>query len=297
MVTLWNDGRSGAAGCLAGNLVLADIRDRERERFAERKGTTFFGSASIWVGRVCSTDAYLSARDRHWANLALEQHREVMSEANVHGWSVRYLFITAQASAPSIHYWIVPGELVERIVFSDQKKFAADYVAAVHIRENERRYQLEGQDITSFHHVLDLNPNDASRLERAFESARQQRERRAKRRGLASPTVPTEWAGAVDDVTARSDSASTGPRLGRFEIPLKGGRCAVLSLPVPTGDADLSRIKGWIDLMSDVLTESESPAVQAVSLLQQQSEARGTDKLSPEEIDEEIKQVRRGRRR
>ena len=61
---LWNDGRSGEAGCLAGNLVLAHLRDTQGESFSERKGTTFRGRTSIWVGRVCSTDAYLNARDR-----------------------------------------------------------------------------------------------------------------------------------------------------------------------------------------------------------------------------------------
>jgi len=49
----------------------------------------------------------------------------------------------------------------------------------------------------------------------------------------------------------------TSARSG-FTIPLSGARVAVLSLPVPVAAADIERIKGWIDLMREVLVESKA---------------------------------------
>jgi hypothetical protein len=295
-MNLWDDGRSGAAGCLAGNLVLAHLRDAAGESFSERKGTTFFGSGAIWIGRMCSTDAYLYGRDRHWANLSLEQHREISHEAGLEGRSVKYLFITALAGQPVIHYWTIPGALVERAAFSDSRH-AADYVYALHIREHDDgRFYLETEDVTEHHHVLPLNPASSSRLDDAFDATRRARQRREAQRDARRSADARQF-----------DAATPREPVGKqteFQIPLKGGRSALLQLPLPAADVDLARIKGWIDLMNDVLTESvsEEPstnvrrerATRAVSDLQNASLADGRDRITDEQIDSEIRDARRG---
>lgn len=295
-MNLWNDGRSGTAGCLAGNLVLAQLRDTSQEQFAERKGTTFHGRGSIWVGRICSTDTYLAGRERHWANLSLEQHREVTHEAALEGASVKYLFITALPGQHEIRYWVVPGETVERVAFS-APNLPKDFVYSLHIRENEQGgFFVEGENVSPYHHVLKLNAGSLSRLEQAFESDRASRQRRQEKR--KTPTIDREPGQATAGV-------STETR-GRFEIPLKGGRAAILQVPLPAADVDLARIKGWIDLMNDVLTEPVSiepgaearrvVATEAVKRLQASSATESKSRLTASEIDREIRQARRERK-
>ena len=297
-MNLWNDGRSGTAGCVAGNLVLAHVRDTQKEEFQERKGTTFRGRASIWIGRMCSTDSYLFGRDRHWANLSLEQHREVTHEASLEGATVKYLFITALAGEPVIHYWIVPSEVIERIAFSDPR-LPGDYVYSLHIREDDHeQYILEGEEVSGYHHVLKLPPAAASRVQKAFDADRTLRQRREEKRKPAKLVA--------NSASAEVSSSGIDVALGRFQIPLKGGRSAVLQVPLPAADVDLVRIKGWIDLMNDVLTEPREnqstvearreTAVNAVKQLQSASAAARKDRMSISEIDNEIRAVRRERR-
>ncbi len=270
-------------------MVLADIRDAQGEVFQERKGTTFRGRATLWVGRACATDDYLNARDRHWANLSIAQHREVMSEARLESICVKYLFITALMNQSTIHYWMVPGDVIDRIAFAAHQD-DPDFVYALHIRENAELFEIEGEDVTRFHRVLELSPAESNRLDAEFKTAKRARELRASKRF----------------VTARNDFAANREK-SSFQIPLNGGRSAVLSVPLPAADTDLQRIKGWIDLMSDVLTEpissagsspDESVAADAaITTLQRQAAAAGNDQLSDEDIAAEIRGARRERRR
>jgi len=293
-MNLWNDGRSGTAGCLAGNLVLAHIRDTAKEEFHERKGTTFRGRGSIWVGRMCSTDSYLFGRDRHWANLSLEQHREVNHEASLEGAAVKYLFVTALAGEPVIHYWTIPSEVIQRVAFSDPR-LAAEYIYSLHIRADDQgRFFLEGEDVSKYHQVLNLTSAASSRLERAFDADRAFRQRRQVRRRPARTATNDSASPQI------IDGAANEPR-GHFEIPLKGGRCAVLQVPLPAAEVDLARIKGWIDLMNDVLTEPRSQndtearrmtALESVKQLHAASAAAGKDRMTASQIDDEIRRAR-----
>lgn len=53
-----------------------------------------------------------------------------------------------------------------------------------------------------------------------------------------------------------AEAPSAGGQHGSaYAIPLAGGRNAMLTVPRPVQSADLQRIKKWIDLMEDVLTE------------------------------------------
>ena len=290
---IWTDGRSGPAGCLAGNLVLAELAATEGE-FSPRKGTTFRSKKSIWIGRMCSTDAYLFGRDRHWANLSLDQHREVMREASLAGENVKYLFITALAGQPELHYWVVPAAVIEAVAFSNRDQ-PADFVYSLHIREDsEGRFTVERTNVTQYHHQLELNPKAQTRLDRAFEKDKADRQRRQSKKAT-SIEVETQKAGTLSSCTRR-----------QFEIPLNGGRSAVLEVPVPAAEVDLTRIKGWIDLMNDVLTEPlngvewdhqsrRQEALTALKELQRDSVASGRDKLTMDDIENEIHSARRDR--
>jgi len=63
---------------------------------------------------------------------------------------------------------------------------------------------------------------------------------------------------------AWSNSGQTGdqtPQSGQeseaFSIPLSRGRAAILRISRPISESDFSRIRGWLDLMKDVLTDEE----------------------------------------
>jgi hypothetical protein len=227
---LWKDGRSGLAGCYAGNLALVDIARKHNERLSARKGTTFNGRRALLVGRVCSTDAYLNKGTAHWANLGPEQHAEVATEAKALRKNLVYLFITATAKPPGVHYWALPGELVGRVLPSLPVK-EVDKSCHIRIQEKDGRYFLQDLDISKYHSTVSLVDGKASKLTRAFEDQRRREQKRP-----------------------QPGNASNG--FQEFSIPLRAGQSAVLRLPKPTAEADLARIKAWIDLMADVLTES-----------------------------------------
>ncbi len=282
---MWRDGRSGPAGCTAGNLVLAHLEASAGETFHERKGTTFRSRDAIWVGRVCSTDAYLSARDRHWANLSWGQHQQVVAEARRDGAQVKYLFITVLEGEPVIHYWVLGSGLIDEVAFA-REGAGTEFVYSLHIRENGGRYEVDGHDVTKHHYRLRLEGSDARRMDTAFEATRAPKGRRAT--GRKAATGPLRTPGV------RSDP--------EFQIPVIGGRTATLTLPQPAARVDIERIKGWLDLMADVLTAtpSQSPSVTerraraslAVQSLRARAAAGEGASLTAEDIDDEIAAAR-----
>ncbi len=88
-------------------------------------------------------------------------------------------------------------------------------------------------------------------------------------------SATTDSASAVDlaPVASPASSAHQVPEFARpasivaqsssYTIPLTKGRVGVLQLPVPVALSDVDRLKKWLDLMSEVLTESDNPEVSA----------------------------------
>src|SRR5438093_13323406 len=97
---LWDDGRSGAAGCAAGNIALHELEAREGP-IKKIKGTTFESAKALIVGRVCASDAYLEEPILHWANASWDQHLELTRAAKDAGKELIYLFITASSDPPT----------------------------------------------------------------------------------------------------------------------------------------------------------------------------------------------------
>lgn len=66
----------------------------------------------------------------------------------------------------------------------------------------------------------------------------------------------------IAEKSSVSAAAPSVPSNGGYRVPLTKKREAVLFLPRPVEISDLRRIKSWIDLMEDVLTESEGEPAQ-----------------------------------
>ncbi len=295
-ITIWSDARTTVAGQFAGNLVLNEIARNEGESFRKLKGTVFRGKASLWIARCCGED-YLNRGDRHWTKVSLRQYRIELSEAKRKGWKLKYLLLTPFRDESVIHYWIIPGEFLGSIAFQNQSESHFEYTLRIH--EDDGKYYIEGKDVTRFHHVLRLSKADAENLDRCFAASKEVEERRAgkKRDAIAGDPPPVQVLASEDD--------EAGIQRRSFDILLRGGQSAILSLPLPTAEVDLQRIKDWIDLMSDVLTEApivpaatterRARATEAIATLQEQAVASGADKLSDDQIEAEIRTARRER--
>jgi hypothetical protein len=171
---LWKDGRSGPAGCVAGNLVLADI-EFAGDKLAARKGTTFSGRNCLYVGRVCAKDDYLQKGTRHWANLSPTQHQTLALEAGREDKEMFYLFITATRAPAAVHYWKVPGKVVGKLLRSLPVK-PSDDSCWIRIREESGKQFLEGGkanglevEVTRYHHEIPLGADQAAALQQAFQ--------------------------------------------------------------------------------------------------------------------------------
>jgi hypothetical protein len=171
---MWKDGRSGLAGCLAGNLVLADI-ERAGDKIAARKGTTFTGRKSVYIGRVCAKDDYLQKGQRHWANLSRTQHQALAMESSHQGKELVYHFITARHEPPTVHYWKVPGQLIGEFLRPLPVK-PSDECCWIRICEENGKQYLEGGqatpkglEVTQCHHEIPLGAGEAAALQQAFQ--------------------------------------------------------------------------------------------------------------------------------
>jgi hypothetical protein len=172
---LWKDGRSGPAGCVAGNLVLAEL-ERIGDKIAPRKGTTFTGRNNVYIGRVCATDEYLQKGQRHWANLSLSQNQVMAMESSRDGKELCYLFITATHEPPTVHYWKVPGRVISKFLQPFAVK-PSDQSCWIRIREENGKQCLEGGEaapkgleVTQYHQEIRLGEGQTATLREAFQN-------------------------------------------------------------------------------------------------------------------------------
>ena len=227
---LWNDGRSGAAGCTAGNLALANLR-RVESPLTKLKGTTFESAAAFIIGRVCATDEYLREPILHWANASWDQHVELKRAAQEARKELIYLFITASNDPPAIRYWRVPADAVEAAMVGRGKNRRGE-VCAIHIAVDDGRHLIGKTDVTRHCTTVKLDEAAARELHAAFEVAKRQAHR------LNSPPL-------------RNQSG-----LATFDIPASGAGTIRIQARLPLRMSDVARLKRWIDLTADVLTEN-----------------------------------------
>lgn len=80
------------------------------------------------------------------------------------------------------------------------------------------------------------------------------------RSDIESATKPEETRPKADAGTGQTSTgiAPVGSHQD-YAIPLTKKRSAVLRLPLPLDESDVTRIKGWLDLMKDVLITEQEP--------------------------------------
>jgi hypothetical protein len=236
----WVDGRSGWIGQLVGDIVL-DHLDPSRSRVHRIKGTVFGDDQQIWVGRIVADESYLSPGVQHWANVSWDQLADAEREANDSKRQLFFLFITFFAERGQLVCWKIPsGVLAEEL--KQRSKDRRGEVYGLHISDKGGRHVLGSHDVTKDSFEVALKPEQLKRLRLAASPGGE----------LDEPTA----ARAAGDLRERSRSqALVEPLvdLKTFSIPLSEGREAKLVAPVPVSEHDVARIKGWIDLMSDVL--------------------------------------------
>ena len=235
--TVWNDGRSGMAGCFAGNVALGALELVEAS-IEKVKGTCFEGAHSVLVGRVCSSDGYLTEPVLHWANTSWDQHQEMKARAKQQGKKLFYVFVTASKDPPVVRYWKVPGSVVETAMTAREKN-RAGATCAIHITGDESNHYLGPTKVTEFHDAVTLTGPDAAAMSRAFADANVKASR--------SESVPRSNV-------VQSESST------RYAIPVSGGRAVQVELPGGRNPHDQERVPARFALSSDALVSS-APAL------------------------------------
>jgi len=246
---IWSDGRSGLVGCFAGNIALEAVSGQCEIR--KLKGTTFSTPSQLIIGRVCASDHYLGASVLHWANVSWDQHCDLEREAKAEDKQLLYLFVTASGDPVSVHYWCVPADMV-RLAIEQRGKNRRGATAAVHILASGERNLLGTTDVTSLYSVVDLDDEKSQLLEHLLKG------RNASELRAANHAVQRQVP-SYESISASADGVLIRRQMAAFDIPIAGARTARLSIPLPLATADLARLKGWIDLMADVLTEQTTP--------------------------------------
>jgi hypothetical protein len=205
-------------------------------------------------------DGYLGAGVLHWANVSSDQHRELTQYSKETGRQLIYLFITAHPELGLVRFWQVPAAVIER-EFGRRGKTVAGSVMGLHISDKDGRHMLGEEDVTE--HSAELKIDSATSSELAV-AVRHDRKKKAR----------VEPAGAIEERRADSfELPASDAAMRRFDIPISGGRIAVLSAPIPLTDQDLTRVKGYVDLMSDLLL-SPLPRVRSPRLARPQDVAQ-----------------------
>ena len=165
---LWSDRRSGAAGQIAGNLVLEDLAHRFGETITRRKGTTFYSGKHLYVGRFIRGDS-LVGDQVHWANVSPRQLTGVTREARREKRKPLFVFITA--TPQEVHYWLVPATVVGRVITRQPVK-RSDKSCALKIRRQEQQFLLEHEDVTRHHRILKPEARVITELSKALDRSR-----------------------------------------------------------------------------------------------------------------------------
>jgi hypothetical protein len=246
----WNDGRSGVAGCIAGNIAINAINS-EQKPIRKLKSTIFDTNEHIIIGRVCASDDYLIGSVLHWANLSWDQHCEIERDAARERKRFLYLFVTASADPVGVRYWLVPADIV-RLAIQKRGKDYRGATAAIHIVDDDGRHVLGNADVTSLHAEAALTNEQAQSLLDAM-SKRQSRARSGK------AEVQDDSGGRISTPGQEALPPDAEARAIRsYTIPISGGRCAQLAVPAALTPGDVVRMKSWLDLMSTVLTEEST---------------------------------------
>ena len=144
MKRLWKDNRSGVDGKAIGNVVLDHLRKKIGGEVKHEKGTVFSNDRMIVVGRICTSDAYLTGSIVHFCNMSQVQHESLNQQRR----TVMYLFITA--SNQVIHYWLVPGSVIGRVLPTLAVKNSTPS-SIIRITREGKKFRLGNISITRYY--------------------------------------------------------------------------------------------------------------------------------------------------
>lgn len=199
----WQDNRSGQAGQMVGNLVLAHLCGRGEE-VTRVKGTMFSTPRRLLIGRVCSSSSYLLGGARHFCNISKPQHKGVLKYAAAEHKPAEYVFITADPEKHVIDIWTIPARVITEVLQRLKTK-SSDRSCLVRVRKDGNRYVLNnGQDVTRYHSQIPLAKGDARRIGEAMktEFERAPRDLRLvvaspKRRNVTATIGGRPWKGVL----------------------------------------------------------------------------------------------------
>ncbi|MDQ3441051.1 MAG: hypothetical protein M3478_11960 [Planctomycetota bacterium] len=263
---IWNDGRSGVSGCFAGNVALAGLQ-RVKGPIEKVKGTCFEGPSTVLIGRVCSSDGYLTEPVLHWANTSWDQHQEMKARANERGKDLAYLFVTASKDPPVVRYWNVPGKVVEAAMAAREKN-QVGATCAIHITGDDKEHFLGATKVTEFHEAVTLAGPEAASMERTFSAAK---------RGGSRGDMPAMPRRAIAESAVR------------YAIPVSGGRAVQVEIPSGLTSLDLDRIQAWFAISSDALVSPPS-----VIALAEDDDAREQRQWLRDQVQAGLNQLARG---
>lgn len=143
----WLDNRSGTEGQEIGNTVLTALEEQLGEDISHEKGTVFTSPSYVIVGRICATIKYLQNNVLHFSNMSAAQ----VAGMNEFRKKILYLFISANEI--NIHYWLVPGKIIERVISKLVPKPSANS-SFLRIINRNGQHCLAGQNITKYHTAI-----------------------------------------------------------------------------------------------------------------------------------------------
>jgi hypothetical protein len=127
-------------------------------------------------------------------------------------------------------------------------------VYGMHITHyNNGTYRLGGIDVTQYHDSVPMTDAGRGQLASGFAAERRRRSKQTK--VLKTPVPPAGPETPLPPVNEPPVSMAATPRR-RYLIPLALGEAANLDLPPSITRPDLERLKGWLELMADILTDT-----------------------------------------
>jgi len=221
----WIDGRTGAAGRIAGDAVLADL-SRALGNIRHVKGTIFETANDRIIGR-CASDQYLLPPEVHWSTYEPDQQNRLAREPSTSRKNLSYLFITLMPDNGSVAYWLIPASVLTAAV--SKTKPRGDGAVFVRIHQRNGRTFLFDTDVTAYRKQLVLDVEQRNRVAMAL-ALGPRRKRRSQADDppdpLAAVPPPLHMIGSenrIDKVSIGADGTICLPQWLRQGLSLTQG--------------------------------------------------------------------------
>jgi bifunctional DNA-binding transcriptional regulator/antitoxin component of YhaV-PrlF toxin-antitoxin module len=191
----WTDGRTGTAGQVAGDLVLADL-SRKYGAISRLKGTVFTTPTHIVIGRICGSNRYLLTPEVHWSTFSPGQEDDLRIDGALAERSIVYLFATLIPATSSVEYWLIPSRILKGALAAIKPRRDGDLIVRIHQR-GDKTYLYE-TDVTGFHCTVPLNSEARKRLDAAANNQARHAERASTLKVISGEPGNTELSNLSD---------------------------------------------------------------------------------------------------